>query len=50
MKQKYLTYDDIQLVPKYSQIESRLLIDLSTRVTKNYSISIHIIADPMDTV
>ena len=50
MKKKYLTYDDIQLVPNYSQIESRLLIDLSTRVTKNYSISIPIIAAPMDTV
>jgi IMP dehydrogenase len=50
MKQKYLTYDDIQLVPKYSQIYSRFLIALSTRVTKNYSISIPIIAAPMDTV
>lgn len=45
-----LTYDDIQLVPSYSDIESRSQIDLSTQLTTNYRIQIPLIASPMDTV
>ena len=45
-----LTYDDIQLVPAYSEIESRQHIDLSTKLTTNYSIRLPFIASPMDTV
>lgn len=45
-----LTYDDIQLVPGYSEIESRSNIDLTTRLTTNYSIRAPLIASPMDTV
>jgi IMP dehydrogenase len=45
-----LTYDDISLVPAYSEIESRATIDLTTKITKNRSIAIPIIASPMDTV
>jgi len=45
-----LTYDDISLVPAYSEIESRATIDLTTKITKNRSITIPIIASPMDTV
>jgi len=45
-----LTYDDIQLVPAYSEIESRAKIDLSTQLTTNYSIRVPLIASPMDTV
>jgi IMP dehydrogenase len=45
-----LTYDDIQLVPSYSEIESRAKIDLSTQLTTNYRIQIPLIASPMDTV
>ncbi len=45
-----LTYDDISLVPAYSEIESRANIDLTTKITRNYSIKIPIIASPMDTV
>lgn len=45
-----LTYDDIQLVPKYSEIKSRQNIILKTKVSRNYSIDIPIVAAPMDTV
>ena len=45
-----LTYDDINLIPAYSDIESRSQIDLTTRLTTNYSIKIPLIASPMDTV
>ena len=45
-----LTYDDIQLVPKYSEIKSRQNVSLKTKVSKNYSIDMPIIAAPMDTV
>jgi IMP dehydrogenase len=45
-----LTYDDIQLVPAYSEISSRLNIRLWTQVTRRYGILQPIIAAPMDTV
>lgn len=45
-----LTYDDINLVPHYSEVESRQTIDLTTQLTTNYSIKIPLIATPMDTV
>jgi IMP dehydrogenase len=45
-----LTYDDITLIPRYSEIESRQKIDLTTRLTTNYNIRIPLIASPMDTV
>lgn len=47
---KALTYDDIQLIPGYSGIESRQNIDLSTNLTTNYKIRVPLIASPMDTV
>jgi IMP dehydrogenase len=45
-----LTYDDIQLVPRYSEIESRSKINLTTDLTTNYKIGVPLIASPMDTV
>jgi IMP dehydrogenase len=45
-----LTYDDIQLVPQYSEVESRQNIDLTTKLTTNYSIRVPLVAAPMDTV
>jgi IMP dehydrogenase len=45
-----LTYDDITLIPAYSEIESRQNIDLTTQLTNNYSLRIPLIASPMDTV
>ena len=47
---KALTYDDIQLIPGYSSIESRQSIDLTTQLTTNYRIGVPLIASPMDTV
>lgn len=45
-----LTYDDITLIPKFSDIDSRQNIDLTTQLTTNYKIKIPLIASPMDTV
>jgi IMP dehydrogenase len=45
-----LTYDDIQLIPSYSEVESRQDIDLTTQLTTNYSIRVPLVASPMDTV
>jgi IMP dehydrogenase len=46
----YLTYDDIQLVPQYSEIPSRTKINLKTLVSRRYGILNPIVASPMDTV
>lgn len=45
-----LTYDDIQLVPRYSDVESRQKINLNTKLTNNYMLRVPLIASPMDTV
>lgn len=45
-----LTYDDITLIPSYSEVESRQNIDLTTQLTTNYTIRVPLIASPMDTV
>lgn len=47
---KGLTFDDVLLVPRHSEISSRRHPVLSTQVTKNYSIDIPIITANMDTV
>ena len=49
MKQA-LTYDDIQLVPGYSLISTRLKINLRTLVSRRYGILNPFVASPMDTV
>ena len=45
-----LTYDDIQLVPKYSNIPTRTQIKLHTLVSRRYGLLNPIVASPMDTV
>lgn len=45
-----LTYDDIQLVPQFSNIESRSFVKLDTRLSRNYKIMIPFVGSPMDTV
>ncbi len=47
---KALTYDDVLLVPKYSDISSRQSIDLTTQFTKNYKVKLPFVSAPMDTV
>ena len=47
---EYLTYDDVQILPKYSDIEHRSLCDTSTKVTKNYTLQVPIVSSPMDTI
>lgn len=45
-----LSYDDVLLVPSYSEIESRSQIDLTSRLDDNLKFDTPIIASPMDTV
>jgi len=47
---KALTYDDVNIVPKYSELESRDKVKLNTRFTKNTELTIPIVASPMDTI
>jgi|TARA_R110000824_G_scaffold334348_2_gene520953 IMP dehydrogenase len=47
---KYLTYDDVNIVPKYSEVNSRGDVKLNTRFTRNTELTIPIVASPMDTV
>lgn len=47
---KGLTFDDILLIPRYSEISSRRHTNLKTKITKNHSIDIPIIAANMDTI
>jgi IMP dehydrogenase len=50
MNKTALTYDDIQLVPKFSSIKSRTTISLRTKLSQNYNLLIPIVGSPMDTV
>ena len=45
-----LTYDDVNIIPKYSELKSRDDVDLSTQFTKNTKLTIPIVSSPMDTV
>ena len=45
-----LTYDDVLLVPQYSDIESRSEIDISNQLDKKITLNVPIISSPMDTV
>ena len=47
---KYLTYDDVNIIPKYSEVKSRDDVELTTRFTKFTELTIPIVASPMDTV
>jgi IMP dehydrogenase len=45
-----LTFDDVLLVPRHSEISSRRIPNLKTRVTRNYHIDIPLISANMDTI
>jgi len=47
---EYLTYDDVNIKPLYSEINHRADCDISTRITKNVKLDIPIVSSPMDTV
>lgn len=49
-RSKGLTFDDVLLVPNKSEIRSRRIPQLKTRVTKNYTLDIPLISANMDTV
>jgi IMP dehydrogenase len=45
-----LSYDDISLLPNFSDINSRKEVSTKTKISKNHEINIPIILSPMDTV
>ena len=45
-----LSYDDVQIIPKYSETNHRKDCDTSTRFTKNTILTIPIVSSPMDTI
>jgi IMP dehydrogenase len=47
---KALSYDDVLLLPQYSNIRSRKEIDISAELSPNIKLSLPIIASPMDTI
>jgi len=47
---KVLSYDDVLLVPKYSDITSRSEVDITTDLDKVITLDLPIIGAPMDTV
>lgn len=49
-RSKGITFDDVLLVPRHSEISSRNIPNLSTQVTKNYRLEIPLISANMDTV
>jgi len=50
MFKEALTYDDIQIIPKYSEVETRSACDLITRFTRNFKIERPYVSAPMDTI
>ena len=50
MKIKCYTYDDVNIVPKYSEIEHRDKVNIRTQFTKKTEIAYPIVSSPMDTV
>ena len=47
---KALTYDDVNIVPKYSELEHRSDCNLNTKITKNVELKIPVVSSPMDTI
>ena len=45
-----LSFDDVLLVPQYSDIESRTQVDISSELYSNTRLSLPVISSPMDTV
>ena len=47
---KALTYDDVLLVPQYSDIESRSEVDIGNCLDEKIRLELPILSAPMDTV
>ena len=45
-----MMYDNIMILPGYSEIEHRSDCDVSTRFTKNYKMALPLVSAPMDTI
>lgn len=50
IERKSLTYDDVLIVPKYSEVSTRSSITLRTKVTRRYGLLVPYVASCMDTV
>lgn len=50
LKEPYLTFNDVLLVPQQSKVSSRKLVNTSTRITSKIQLQIPIISANMDTV
>jgi IMP dehydrogenase len=48
--QEMLTFDDVSILPEYSNVLSRSEVKLTTKFTNNFYIDTPIVAAPMDTV
>ena len=46
----YTTFDDVLLVPQYSDIKSRSEVTLSSELSESLELRVPIISAPMDTV
>jgi len=47
---KYLTYDDVNISPSYSEVSSRKNVNTRSRLTSNVKIDLPVVSSPMDTV
>jgi len=45
-----LSYDDVLLVPQYSEVESRTQVDIGSSLDENLHLKLPIISSPMDTI
>lgn len=45
-----ITYDDVYIRPRHSEVESRDNVSLQTQFTRNHQIGCPVVASPMDTV
>src|SRR3990167_942630 len=44
------SFDDVLVVPQYNRVLSRKDVDFKTRITRNYSIDLPLVASNMDTI
>ena len=45
-----LTFDDVNIIPKYSEVEHREDCNLKTKLSKNKYLGVPIVSSPMDTI